>query len=50
MGMCSLFLSLKTPNADQLVAELSQNIQVTSKGCDKTLRNYIVGYLILQLK
>ena len=50
MGMCSLFLSLKTPNAVQLVAEQSQNIQATSKGSDQTVRIYIVGYLMLQLK
>ena len=36
MSLCSLLLSLETPNAVQSVALESQNSQATNKGSDQT--------------
>ena len=61
MSLCSLILSLETPNDVCPVAQQSKNIQVTRKGSDQTAHMHrlicgfvgctyhIVGSLILQL-
>ena len=38
MSLCSLLLSLETPNGVQSVAQQSKNTQATSKGSDQTSR------------
>ena len=45
-SLCSLLLSLETPNGVQSVALRSQNTQVTSKGSDQTvcMRRLIWGF------
>ena len=45
-SLCSLLLSLETPNDVQSVAEHSYNMQATSKGSDKTahMRRLIRGF------
>ena len=47
MGLCSLLLSLETPNHVRSVAQQSKNIQATNKGSDQTarMRRLIWGFV-----